>query len=137
MGITKEDLKKYKSIASSVENIREQIERLDYFLAHPSAGAPKLSNMPVYHNPDPDKVGLMMIRADDLRKLYAQKAEELLSLQIRIEDAITILSPLDESIIRLHYFRGDTWPEVAEAVHLSVRQTNNHHADCLKKLAAL
>ena len=82
--------------------------------------------------PEPDRAGL-----EPLRALYTAKLAELVEAQVRIETALSKLTPVERSLIRFRYFDGLEWHQVCHRIHYEWRQTHRIHARALDKLSVL
>jgi DNA-directed RNA polymerase specialized sigma subunit len=65
---------------------------------------------------------------------YTQKQEELAAMQLRIEEAIESLDPVERTIIRMRYIKGDSWTKIGFAIHYSRSSTFEIHKRALEKL---
>ena len=130
--ITKNELRLYRQLKQEAKELSEQIEELEMTMIVP--GCQQITGMPVYHSEDHDKIANVLAKAEQMRKVYFDKVDVLLDLQEKIEVAVAKLEPKERRLIRLYYFAGLTWEEVAVQMDYAWRQTHRLHNICLKKL---
>lgn len=130
--ITKNELRLYRQLKKEARELAEQIEELELTMIAPSCQ--QITGMPVYHSADHDKIANVVAKAEQMRKVYFDKMNILLDLQADIEAAVDKLGPKERRLIRLYYFAGLTWEEVAVQLDYAWRQTHRLHNICLKKL---
>lgn len=133
--MTKTELKAYKTLRQERDKLAQQIEELEVVLYGPKSQ--KLDGMP--HNGGGGQ-GSGMNLADkhmELERLYNEKIAELTDKLAEIEEAITPLEPRERTLIRLHYFQGLTWEQVAVKMNYSWRQVHRLHGKALEKLQQL
>jgi RNA polymerase sigma factor (sigma-70 family) len=70
----------------------------------------------------------------ELRDKFENTVRELTRQMAEIEQAIQVLEPLERTIIRLHYFLGCTWEEVAVETGYTWRHVHRLHGKALEKL---
>ena len=58
-------------------------------------------------------------------------------MQIRIEQAINSLNPIEREAMRLRYIDGADWTEAAATIHYEWTQTHRIHAKALAKIKGL
>ena len=131
--MTKEDLRAYKALRKERDHLAQLIEELESVLYGPKVptvdGMPRGSGFDNSHVVD--KLG---DKHDKLKKLYDAKVAELDRRMAEIEAAIEPLKPTERDLIRLHYFKGLTWEEVAVAMSYSWRHVHRIHGDIIAKL---
>ena len=69
-----------------------------------------------------------------LQEDYARTVEKLTEQMTEIEKAIEPLEPRERTLIRLHYFQGLTWEQVAVEMSYSWAQIHRIHSKALEKL---
>lgn len=72
-----------------------------------------------------------------LLELYRKKLDALVERQVRIEQAIDSLEPVERDLLRYRYIDGMEWHQVANKIHYSQQQTYRLHEKALKKLKNL
>ena len=73
-------------------------------------------------------------RHKELQQLYREKVAELEAQMLEIEQAIEPLEPLERILIRLHYFQGFTWEQIALELNYTRRHITRMHGRALEKL---
>ena len=91
--------------------------------------------MPGGGNGGRDNTTNTIAKVDELRSLYNEKFDALVSLQQQIEKAIEPLSAEDQMMLRMHYFSNYTWEEVAVRMGINWRSVHRRHAAILERLA--
>lgn len=129
--ITKYDLRRYRSIKAETKQLEEQIEELELIMVAPRI--PNLTGLPGSHG-ECDKIGNIVAKAASLKESYLVKMDKLLDMQAEIEAAISVLDEKERRLIRLYYFSGLTWEEVACQMDYSWNGIHKIHRKCLKKL---
>lgn len=133
--LTKYDLRKYKAIKAEILQLQEQINELESVMVAPKI--PQLTGMPFGGSSEPDKIGNIVAKASKLRDMYYAKLTGLVELQEAIENAIAGLDSKEQLLIRLYYFSGYTWEEVAVRLNYSWQHIHRLHRAILDKLAVV
>lgn len=131
--LTKYDLRKYKAIKAEILQLQEQINELESVMVAPKI--PQLTGMPFGGSSEPDKIGNIVAKANKLRDMYYTKLTGLVELQEAIENAIAGLDNKEQLLIRLYYFSGYTWEEVAVRLNYSWQHVHRLHRAILEKLS--
>ena len=131
--LTKYDLRKYKAIKAEILQLQEQINELESVMVAPKI--PQLTGMPFGGSSEPDKIGNIVAKANKLRDMYYAKLTGLVELQEAIENAIAGLDNKEQLLIRLYYFSGYTWEEVAVRLNYSWQHVHRLHRAILEKLS--
>lgn len=131
--LTKYDLRKYKAIKAEIVQLQEQINELESVMVAPKI--PQLTGMPFGGSSEPDKIGNIVAKANKLRDMYYTKLTGLVELQEAIENAIAGLDNKEQLLIRLYYFSGYTWEEVAVRLNYSWQHVHRLHRAILEKLS--
>ena len=131
--MTKAQLRAYKSLRLERDKLRQQIEELEA-IVYGTKGQ-RLDGMPRGGSgTNCHIIDVKGDRLDELRGLYNAKVEELETQMVEIERAIEPLEPTERTIIRLHYFDGYTWEQVAVATNYTWRHVHRLHGKALEKL---
>lgn len=69
-----------------------------------------------------------------IRKLYREKLDELVALQVSIEKAIDSLDPVERELLRCRYIDGLEWHQVEVKMHYSSTSVHRIHLAALEKL---
>lgn len=131
--LTKYDLRKCKNIKAEMLELQERINELASIMTVPRI--PQLTGMPGGSHSEHDKIGNAVAKAEALRSLYFKKLGVLADLQLTIETAIEQLPADDQMLIRLYYFSGYTWVEVAARMGYEWAQIHRKHRAILERLA--
>lgn len=131
--LTKYDLRKYQNIKAEMLELQERINELASIMTAPRV--PQLTGMPSGSHSEHDKLGVAVAKLEKLRSLYFEKLGVLADLQLRIETAIEKLPADEQTLLRLYYFSGYTWKQVAVRLGLNWRSVHRRHATILEKLA--
>ena len=118
--MTKERLKKYRTIKREALKIKQEMEQLSQTVCTLQTQNLKAENLK----------GLL----DRLMAVYWAKMEELAAEQLEIEQAIDQLPPTQRIILRDYYIRGVTWEEVCRNNPYEWAQVHRIHASALKEL---
>lgn len=129
--MTKERLRKYRSIKKECEQLRQKLEELEAALYYPKIQ--RLTDMPTAHmegNPQEE----LAIYHIELQSLYVAKIAELAAEQLAIEQAIDSLDSRERQLLRYRYIDGLKWEEVCEVMNYSWTQTHEYHGRALQQL---
>lgn len=131
--MTRERLKAYKHIRQERDKLLQQLDNLETILYGPKrqqhGTQPRGGNKDNRHIVDQ--------KGDEhtrLQKLYKDKIAELEAQMLEIERAIEVLEPRERTLIRLHYFQGLTWEQVAVEMCYVWRHIHRIHAAALEAL---
>ena len=131
--MTKAELRAYKDLRGERDKIKQQLDELETVLYGPKGqrldGMPRGGSRNNRHIVD--NLG---DRHTELQQLYESKVAELDAKMLEIERAIEVLEPRERTLVRLHYFQGLTWEQVAVEINYSWAQTHRIHGKALKKL---
>lgn len=108
--MTKEQLRNYQAIKKEKSQIERRLRSLE-------------------KRPEEEQEVLKPIR-----DLYREKLEALVALQVRIEQAIASLGPVERELFRYRYIDCLEWHQVAAKIHYSWQQTHRIHSAALVKL---
>ena len=131
--ITKYDLRKCKYLKLEMIDLQDQVNELVSMMTSPRIS--QLTGMPGGGNGGRDNTTNTIAKVDELRSLYNEKFDALVSLQQKIEKAIEPLSAEDQMMLRMHYFSNYTWEEVAVRMGINWRSVHRRHAAILERLA--
>lgn len=133
--MTKAQLRAYKSLRLERDKLARMVDELEATLFGPKA--PKYDGMPRGGSGPSDPVAELAGRHLALREQYAETVAKLTAQMAEIEQAIEPLEPRERTIIRLHYFRGLTWEQVAVETGYTWRHVHRLHGKAIEKLQAL
>lgn len=129
--VTKDELRQYRSIRQEVIELKKEIDELELM-----AVAPKTQKYDsgVGAGGFGDVVSSVVCRLHGMKQMYLAKIACLLAIKEHIENAVQELPIDDRRLIRLHYFQGRTWEEIAVAFGMSWRAIHYRHRLILAKL---
>lgn len=131
--MTRERLRDYKHIRQERDKLLQQLDDLETILYGPRRQQhdtqPRGGNKDNHHIVD--RKG---DEHTELQKLYHTKVAELKAEMLEIEQAIEVLEPRERTLVRLHYFQGLTWEQVAVEMNYCWRQIHRIHAAALDML---
>lgn len=130
--MTKEQLRKYKQLRIERDKLARMLNELEATMFGPKAI--KYDAMPRGGSGPSDPVAEFIGKHDELQRRYKDRVEELTELMAEIEQAIEVLDPLERSMIRLHYFQGFTWEQIALELNYTRRHVTRMHGRALEKL---
>lgn len=131
--MTKFELRQYIALEREMKQIDEAITRLRTKLEKPLS--PAVSPLPK-SQPPLDPTGDMLAKMVDLENLYAEKWDQLIDLQYRIEVAIgQVDDSTERQILRYRYLEGLDWIEICVRMSYSWKQTHRIHNRALIKIA--
>lgn len=132
--MTKADLKAYKALRMERDRLAELIQGLEAALYGPKL--PTLDGMPRSSPVDGNRIETLAQKHMHLQQLYRKKVAELDKHMAEIEKCIESLEPTERTLIRLHYFQGLPWEEVAVKMSYSWRHVHRIHSRIIQKLQA-
>lgn len=130
--MTKEELKSYRSILGEIAQLEEQIYRLEICARSPASM--HTSDTPVSHDMNQDRIGDMLVKADELKNILYYKKIELLETQISIEKAISTLDTRGRILFRYRYIEGLKWEDICLKMSYSWNVIHNIHRNGLREL---
>lgn len=130
--MTKADLKEYKALRMERDRLAELIQGLESALYGPKL--PTLDGMPRSNPVEGSRLEKLVHKHIHLQQLYQKKVAELDKRMAYIEECIEPLEPTERTLIRLHYFQGMPWEEVAVKMNYSWRHVHRIHSRIIQKL---
>lgn len=129
--VTKDELRQYRSIRAEIIELRREIEQMELL-----ATAPKTQKLDTVGGAGgyDDAVSSVVSRLVSMKQMYLAKIACLLAIKEHIEIAVQRLTSEDRRLIRLHYFQGLSWEEVAVELCVSWRMVHYRHRDILERL---
>lgn len=110
--MTKEQLRQYRSMKIEICQLEERIINLEM----------------MGHNDD---------ITQPLRDKYREKLQSLIDGQLKIEEAIESLDPIERELMRLRYIDGAEWTDIMEVIHYEWTNTHRIHSRALNKIKNL
>lgn len=132
--VTKADLKAYKTLRMERDRLVELIQGLEAALYGPKL--PTLDGMPRSGPVEGSRLENLAQKHLHLQQLYGKKVAELDKRMAEIEECIEPLEPTERTLIRLHYFQGLSWEEVAVKMNYSWRHVHRIHSRIIQMLQA-
>lgn len=127
---TKRLLSAYNSIVKSIENIKDQLQNMDYTGMRPS----KIDGMP--HNPTGVSIteieALIMISKKEVLHKNLEKNKTIIRIVNRSLEALT---DLERTIIVGYYVEGKTWDEISKIATYSPRSCMRIRDNALVKMS--
>lgn len=131
--ITKFDLRKYKNLKSEMLELQERITEIESVMTSPKI--PRLSGAPGGCGGNSDRLCDTLDKVNALREAYYKRFSMLIDLQLKIEKAIEKLPSDEQMLLRLYYFSGYTWEQVAVRMGYEWAQIHRKHKAILERLA--
>ena len=126
---TKKLLISYGLIISSIENLKDQLNNMEYN----GLRTTKIDGMPSNANNSSitEIEALIMISKKEVMKKNLEKSKTIIRVIYRGLDS---LSKVEKQVIVGYYIEGKTWDELSEIVAFSVRTCNRIRNEGLKKM---
>lgn len=129
--VTKEELKEYYRLVCEIRELQEEIKQLQSVWQ--SVGATRY-DIVGGSGGSGDIMGKTFARLNELTEYYAQKIEERIQQQEKIETAIEHLPIVERRLMRYRYIDGLDWVNVAARLNYSWKQTHRIHSRALQML---
>lgn len=130
--MTKEQLQSYRHLLVEQKQIKAKIIELEAVLMSPKAQ--NLDGMPKGGSGGNDRMADVIAKHLELLDKYRDLLFRSKAEQIRIEEAIEGLKPIEKTLLRYRYLDGLKWEKICVLLNYSWRQTHRLHADALKSL---
>lgn len=130
--MTKAQLRAYKELRRERDKLAQMIADLEATIYGPKAV--KYDAVPRGGSGPSDPVAELAGRHLALCEQYTEAVTRLSAQMAEIEAAIEPLEPTERTIIRLHYFQGLTWEQVAVEMNYTWRHVHRLHGKALEKL---
>lgn len=112
----KEEVYRYVDIKREVQTIRRRIAELDDLVLNVTS---VFSDMPSGKGGERDKFGEWMVKKDELRRMYLEKVNELVKLQIEIEEWLETVPEKYRTMLRLKYLDGLSSSQIVEELEIN------------------
>lgn len=112
----KEEVYRYVDIKQEVQTIRRRIAELDDLVLNVTS---VVSDMPKGQR-EGDKFGEWFAKKDELRRLYIEKVNELVDLQIQIERWVETIPEKYRTMVRLKYLDGLSMSQMSEKLGIDM-----------------
>lgn len=131
--MNKEQLQTHWQMQKEIEQLGEQITRLENVLMSPSIQ--RITGMPVNHSGEADKIGKIIASLEAMTERYNAMRIGLVELQQRIEDGISKLPSEERLILRYRYIDRLTWEKIAQKTGcMSEKTARRIHAKAINNL---
>lgn len=130
--MTKAQLREYKALRLERDTIARLIGELEEVIYSPKAQS--LNGMPRNGSGALSPTENLALKHMELEAKYKETVKKLAEQMAEIEDAIQVLEPRERTIIRLHYFQGLTWEQVAVETGYTWRHVHRLHGKALERL---
>lgn len=133
--MTKKELQEIRDISIEIQTLEDEIRDLKTSLMYTKAQT--YNDMPKSKYIHTDKMSELICRLIDTERKLSEKKNILLKKRIEIETIIDTLPPIERTVIRLKYFQGKKWYEIANITNYSERSVQRFHGYALQKLQNL
>lgn len=130
--MTKAQLRAYKDLRRERDNLARMLTELEEVIYSPKGQ--QLHGMPRNGSGAQSPTENLALKHMELLSRYQETVKQLTEQMAEIEQAIEPLNPSERTIIRLHYFQGLTWEEVAVEMSYSWRHVHRLHGKALERL---
>lgn len=130
--MTKTQLREYKDLRRERDKLARMLDELEKAIYSPRAQS--LNGMPRNSSGAPCPTENLALKHLELEDKYRETVEKLTAQMAEIERAIEPLGPTERSLIRLHYFQGLTWEQVAVEMGYTWRHVHRLHGKALERL---
>lgn len=130
--MTKAQLREYKDLRRERDTLARMLTELEAVIYSPRAQ--QLHGMPRNSSGAPCPTENLALKHLELETKYQETVEKLTVQMAEIEQAIEPLEPTQRTLIRLHYFQGLTWEQVAVEMGYTWRHVHRLHGKALEKL---
>ena len=132
MKLEREDLYTLRKELKNVEQLKEQIARLELRKISPRSAAYGTERVQSSTNGDikPDQI----VKIDGLIEKYRNELNSILDMQNEFEKLLLTLEPFEKKIMRHYYIDGMVWEEVWQKTGYCVRHLTRIHTRAMEKL---
>lgn len=130
--MTKAQLREYKNLRQERDKLARMLTELEEVIYSPKAQ--QLHGMPRNSSGALCPTENLALKHLDIEAKYKEAVEMLTAQMAEIEKAIEPLAPTERTLIRLHYFQGLTWEQVAVEMGYTWRHVHRLHGKALEKL---
>lgn len=118
----------YLAMGKEIDELQEEIARTWRRLASPRVQQERQrsGNLPT------DYIGDGVARAADMERVLAEKIETLCRLRAEAEEVIAALPTRERRLLRLRYFHGRSWQEIAFKLHYDESTCRRLHRQLLR-----
>lgn len=132
--MTQKDLFLYQDTKKLYTEAKERLAEFEETIYFPSS--PALDGMPKIHDDsNPEHLTEALARHEELIADCNTRLIEYIKAGRILDQAETVLTPIEVTIVEKRYRLGIKWEAVAEAIGYSFRDTTRKHREILKKIA--
>ena len=125
----------YIEIKNEIKHIEERIQLLNMRRTSPRASI--ITDMPTAPTFSNDKMDKDLIKLEELEEKYKEILSKLYTEQIKVEESLQKLTPIEREVIRCRYFDGMNWIKIQRKLHISQRTSFRIHKRALEKLGKI
>lgn len=129
--MTKTELQRYYYLAKEAEQIKANLNQLR--AQKYNVKSPIIDGMPKQIN-NGSSIESLIVKCAELENNYKAKLFEIAEEQMKIEDAINSLEPIERTLIRYRYIEHLKWENICILMNYSWRQVHNIHHRALQNL---
>lgn len=134
--MTPKDLFKYQDTKKLYTEAKERLAEFEMTIYSPPS--PTFDGMPINHDDsNPEHLTETVARHDELISLCNARLLDYIRAGRIIDQAETVLTPIEVTIVEKRYRLGMKWEAVADSVGYSFRRTTELHYGILKKISTL
>lgn len=130
----KDELNKIRVISRLIDSNQRQLKELEHLKLN--IKSPIITGMPKQKGfTESDKLESIIVKIDKLEEDIRDNAEKMVEAKRFWLVEVNKLDHKDQLLIKLRYFEGKTWSEVARAMNYSNRQLHRKHGEILQKMS--
>lgn len=129
--MTKTELQRHYYLAKEAEQIKANLNQLR--AQKYNVKSPIIDGMPKQIN-NGSSIESLIVKCAELENNYKAKLFEIAEEQMKIEDAIDSLEPIERTLIRYRYIEHLKWENICILMNYSWRQVHNIHHRALQNL---
>lgn len=129
--MTKVELQRHYYLAKEAEQIKIKLNQLR--AQKDNVKSPIIDGMPKQMS-NGSSIESLIVKYAELENSYKAKLFEIAEEQMKIEDAIDSLEPIERTLIRYRYIDHLKWENICILMNYSWRQVHNIHHRALQNL---
>lgn len=129
--MTKTELQRHYYLAKEADQIKANLNQLR--AQKYNVKSPIIDGMPKQMS-NGSSIESLIVKYAELENNYKAKLFEIAEEQMKIEEAINSLEPIERTLIRYRYIEHLKWEEVCIKINYSWKQTHRIHNVALQKL---
>ena len=132
----KRELRQIRTITKLIDSNKRQIEELEYLKT--SVSSPAITGMPKRKGyTKSDKLESILDRISDLQDMIDDDAGRLIEHKLVWMNRISELNHDECLLLKLRYFEGWSWSDIADEMNYEERQVYRLHGQALKSLESV